>query len=165
MSNSKQNRKEAKRQLKRGPRPRERRRERSAPIDASFVKPDIRREIRYITQLAQTEDSRIVTVGNLVLFSTRTRDAWLLDPEDDFAVCLCREGEPQPFRIIDAPDTFVIEWTASFAIEGAEFIVQERSGSVVVIHGYPTVEISAACRGRSTRNESRLRLPSTDIDS
>jgi hypothetical protein len=165
MSNSKQNRKEAKRQSKRGPRPRERRHERSAPIDASFVKPDIRREIRYITQLAQTEDSRIVTVGNLVLFSTRTRDAWLLDPEDDFAVCLCREGEPQPFRIIDAPDTFVIEWTASFAIEGAEFIVQERSGSVVVIHGYPTVEISAACRGRSTRNESRLRLPSTDIDS
>ena len=54
--------------------------ERSAPIDASFVKPDIRREIRYITQLAQAEDSPIVTVGNLVLFSTRTRDAWLLDP-------------------------------------------------------------------------------------
>ncbi|MGZ3488076.1 MAG: hypothetical protein ACXVBY_14585, partial [Isosphaeraceae bacterium] len=64
------------------------------------------------------------------------------------AVCLCREGEPQPFRIIDAPDTFAIEWTASFAIEGAAFIVRERSGSVAVIHGYPTVEISAACRGR-----------------
>ena len=87
--------------------------ERSAPIGASFVKPDIRREIRYITQLAQAEDSRIVTVGNLVLFSTRTRDAWLLDPEDNFVVCLSREGEPQPFRIIDAPDTFTIEATAS----------------------------------------------------
>ena len=148
MSNSKKNRKEAKERLKRERQPRERRRKRSAPIGASFVKPDIRREFRYITQLAQAEDSRIVTVGNLVLFSTRTRDAWLLDPEDNFAVCLCREGEPQPFRIIDAPDTFAIEWTASFAIEGAAFIVRERSGSVAVIHGYPTVEISAACRGR-----------------
>jgi hypothetical protein len=38
-------------------------------------------------------------------------------------VCLCREGEPQPFRIIDAVDTFAIEWTAGFAIEGAAFIV------------------------------------------
>jgi hypothetical protein len=88
-----------------------------------------------------------LTVGNLVLFSTRTRDAWLLDPEDDVAVCLCREGKPQPFRIIDAPNNFAIEWTASFAIEGEAFVVQERSGRVVVINGYPTIEISAACRG------------------
>ena len=164
MSNSKKNRKEAKRRLKRELQGRERRREQSAPIDASFVKSDIRREIRYITQLAQGEDSRIVTVGNLVLFSTRTDDAWLLDPEDNFAVCLCREGERQPVRIIDAPDTFAIEWTASFAIEEAAFIVRERSGNVVVIHGYPTVEISAACRGRSTSNNFRLRSPSTDMD-
>jgi len=112
MSNSNKNRKEAKRRLKQELQRRERRREQSAPIDASFVKPEIRREIRYITQLAQAEDSRIVTVGNLVLFSTRTRDAWLLDPEDNFAVCLCREGEPQPFRIIDTPDTFTLEWAA-----------------------------------------------------
>jgi hypothetical protein len=148
MSNSKKNRKEAKRRLKRELQGRERRREQSAPIDASFVKSDIHREIRYITQLAQGEDSRIVTVGNLVLFSTRTGDAWLLDPEDNFAVCLCRAGEPQPFRIIDAPDTFTIEWTATFAIEEAAFIVREQSGRVVVIHGYPTVEIAAACRAR-----------------
>jgi hypothetical protein len=147
MSKSKQNREAAKQRLKRELKTRERRRERSAPIDARFVKPDIHREIRHIIQLAQAEDSRIVTVGNLILFSTRTRDAWLLDPEDNLAVCLCREGEPQPFRIIDAPDTFAIEWAASFRIEGAAFIVQERSGSVVVIHGYPTVEISTACRG------------------
>jgi len=143
MSNSKKNRERAKRRLKRERQPRER----SGSVAASFVKPDIHREIRYITQLAQAEDSRIVTVGNLVLFSTRTRDAWLLDPEDDLAICLCREGEPQPFRIIDAPDTFAIEWTASFAIEEAAFIVRERSGKVLVIHGYPTVEIAAACRG------------------
>ena len=165
MSNSNKKRKKAKRRLKRELQPRERRGERSAPVAASFVKPDIRGEIRYITQLAQAEDSRIVTVGNLVLFSTRTRDAWLLDPGDSFAVCLCREGERQPFRIIDAADTFAIDWTSRFAIDGAAFVVQERSGRVVAIHGYPTVEISAACRGRSASNAFRIRLPSTDIDS
>jgi len=153
MSNSKNNREKAKRRLKQSLQSRKRQSERSAPINARIVQPDIHREIRYITELAQAEDSRVVTVGNLVLFSTRTRDAWLLDPEGDYALCLCREGEPQPFRIIDAPETFAIEWTATFAIDGAEFIVHERSGSVVVILGYPTAEISAACRGRSIRND------------
>ena len=38
-------------------------------------------------------------------------------------VCPGREGEPQPFQIIDDVDTFVIEWKAGFAIEGAAFIV------------------------------------------
>jgi len=143
MSNSKKKREEAKQRLKR----KLLRRQRSAPINATFVRPDIHREIRYIIQRAQAEDSRIVALGKLVLFSTRTHDAWLLDSEDDFAICLCRDGEPQPFRIMDTPDTFAIEWTARFAIEGAAFIVQERSGREIVIHGYPTVEIAAACRG------------------
>ncbi|MCI0335627.1 MAG: hypothetical protein L0228_20655 [Planctomycetes bacterium] len=147
MSNSKKRREEAKRRLKREPQQREYRRERNAPVAANVIKPDIHREIRYISQLAQPEESRMVVVGNLVLFSTRSRDAWLLDLEDDFALCLCRDGEPQPFRIIDTPDTFAIEWTARFTIEGAEFIVQERSGRIVAMHGYPTTEISAACRG------------------
>jgi hypothetical protein len=161
MPNPKKNREKAKRRLKRKSQPREH----GAPGIASLVKLDIHREIRYITQLAQAEDSRIVTVGKLVLFSTRTRDAWLLDTEDDFALCLCRDGEPQPFRIFDTPDNFAIEWTATFAIEGAAFVVQERSGRVVVIHGYPTAEVAAACQGRSTSNDLRLRLPSTDSDS
>ena len=90
----------------------------------------------------------MVRVGNLVLFSTRSRDAWLLDVEDHFAIGLCRDGEPQPFRIVDSPDTLAIEWTARFTMDGAAFIVQERSGRVVTIHGYPVVEIAAACRGR-----------------
>ena len=142
MSNSKKKREEAKRK-----RELRRQRERSTLIDASVVKLDIPGEIRHITQLAQAEDARLVTLENPVFFSTRTRDAWLLDREDDFALRLCRDGEPQPFRIIDGPDTFAIEWTANFAIEEEAFVVQEHSGRVVVIHGYPTVEISAACRG------------------
>jgi hypothetical protein len=147
MSNSRKKREGARRRLKREQQPRERPHKGSAAIEARVVRPDIHREIDYITRRAQAEDSRIVTLGSLVLFSTRTRDAWLLDAEDHFAVCLCRGGEPQPVRIIDTPEAFAIEWTADFAIEGAAFIVHERSGRVVETHGYPTAEIYKACGG------------------
>jgi hypothetical protein len=42
-------------------------------------------EVRYIQQCAADHDGRVVTVGQLVLFSTETGDAWLLDPADQLA--------------------------------------------------------------------------------
>jgi len=86
-------------------------------------------------------------LGNLVPFSTRSRDAWLLDVEDQFAICLCRDGEPQPHRVLNSATKFTIEWTADFGIDGEAFIVRERSGRVISILGYPVKEIAAACRG------------------
>jgi len=112
---------------------------------ASFVELDIQSEIRYIIKLAQAEDSRIVALGDFVLFSTRTRDAWLLDPTDDLAACVCRDGEPQPLTIIDTPTQFGIDWPAKFDTRGETFVVYERSGRVVEIVGYPTAQIAAAC--------------------
>ncbi len=134
MSNSKKSRKDSKRRDPRG------------IANARVVRADIRREIAYITQLAQAEDARIVALGTLVLFSTRTRDAWMLDAEDNFALCLCRDGEAQPFHVIDTPTQFGIEWPAHFAIDGEVFVVYENSGRVVAIHGYPIAAIVAACR-------------------
>jgi hypothetical protein len=143
MSKPKKRRRESKARSERKPQLRSG----TAPSNARFCKIDIHREIEYVTRLAQAEDSRIVQFGNLVLFSTGTRDAWLLDCEDSFALPLCRDGEPQPVRILDAPHNFAIEWTSRFAIEGEAFVVLQESGRVVVIHGYPTAEISAACQG------------------
>src|SRR6266446_405213 len=40
-------------------------------------------EVRYIQRRAADHDGRIVTVGQLVLFSTETGDAWLLDPSGE----------------------------------------------------------------------------------
>lgn len=151
MSNSNKKCKKTERRSKRKQKARERRRRASAPVEARFVKPDIRREIRYITQRAQAGDSRIVTLGNLIVFSTVSRDAWLLDPEDNLAVRVCRDGEPQPVRIVDTPDTFAIEWAAQFSIDDSVFIIQERSGRIVAITGYPTAEIAAACRDWAAR--------------
>jgi hypothetical protein len=143
MSKSRKRHQESKARSKR----QQQRRAGGAASNARICKLDIHREIDYVTRLAQAEDSRIVTIGNLVLFSTRTRDAWLLDCEDSFALPVCRDGEPQPFRVFDSHDSFAIEWTARFEIEGDAFVVHEESGRVVVMRGYPTAEISAACRG------------------
>jgi hypothetical protein len=81
-----------------------------------------------------------------MVFSAGTRDAWLLDAEDGFALCLCRDGGCQPTRVIETADRFAIEWTARFAIEDGAFVVHEWLGRVVTIHGYPTIEIAAACQ-------------------
>ena len=45
-------------------------------------------EARYIQRRAADRHGRVVTVGQLVLFSTETGDAWLLDPSDQRAARL-----------------------------------------------------------------------------
>jgi hypothetical protein len=97
--------------------------ERQKGTVARFSQTDIHAEIGHITRLAQAGDSRIVTIGPLLLFSTRSRDAWLFDREDNFAICVRRDGEPQPFRVVDTAEQFGIEWTADFAIDGDTFVV------------------------------------------
>ena len=56
-------------------------------------------EVRYILRRAAEHDGRVVTIGQLVLFSTETGDAWLLDPSDQLAARLARDGDPEPFHI------------------------------------------------------------------
>jgi len=48
-------------------------------------------EVRYIQRRAADHDGRIVAIGQLVLFSTDTGDAWLLDRSDLLAARLARE--------------------------------------------------------------------------
>jgi hypothetical protein len=50
-------------------------------------------EVRHIQRQAAHQHRRIVTVGQLILFSTQTGDAWLLDPADRLAARLARDGE------------------------------------------------------------------------
>ncbi len=50
-------------------------------------------EVRYIQRRAADHDRRIVTIGQLVLFSTETGDAWLLDRTDFLAARPAPNGE------------------------------------------------------------------------
>src|SRR5439155_27244650 len=73
--------------------------------DKSFRLAD---EVRYIQRRAADYDSRIVTIGQLILFSTKTGDAWLLDPADQLAARLVREGESESIQIEADDITFAI---------------------------------------------------------
>jgi hypothetical protein len=103
-------------------------------------------EANYIIRRAQDNDARVVTLGPLILFSTETGDAWMLDPEDGLALCLARAGEAQPFTITETSANFSIEWKASYQIDGDVFIVTEWAGRTRSILGYPTAEILRATR-------------------
>src|SRR3982074_3037052 len=65
-------------------------------------------EVRYIQRRAPDYDGPIVTIGQLVLFSTETGDAWLLDPADRLAARLARDGGNQPIHIEETATTLAV---------------------------------------------------------
>ena len=100
-------------------------------------------EVRYIQRRAANRDGRIVTIGQLVLFSTETGDAWLLDPADQFAARLAREGQNEPVHIEETDTTFAINWKGRYRIEGAAFVYSDHdTGRVITILGYPIDELN-----------------------
>ena len=104
-------------------------------------------EIRYIQRRAAEYDSRIVTVGQLVLFSTQTGDAWVLDPADHLAMPVARDGEPLPAQMVETNKKFVIGWTGQYQIDGDAFVYADnKSNSVRAIFGYPTALMAQQSR-------------------
>jgi hypothetical protein len=83
-------------------------------------------EIRHIQRRAARQDGRIVTVGQLILFSTQTGDAWLLDKEDGLATPLARDGDPELVHIEETDANFTIEWKGHYRIEGGAFFYVDR---------------------------------------
>src|SRR6202030_4042323 len=75
-------------------------------------------EVRYIQRRAADYDGRIVTIGELVLFSTQTGDAWLLDPADRLAAKVARGGENETIHIEETDATFAIGWKGRYRLEG-----------------------------------------------
>jgi len=102
-------------------------------------------EISYIQEKAAAHDGRMVTIGQLILFSTDTGDAWLLDVTDQFANRLARDGDPEPIYLEETDTNFAIEWKGNYRIEGPAFIYADRdTGRVTTILGYPTQKIAEA---------------------
>jgi hypothetical protein len=100
-------------------------------------------EVRYIQRQAANQHCRIVTIGLLILFSTKTGDAWLLDPADRLAARLARDGESEPIHIEETDTTFAIGWKGRYRIEGPAFVYADNdSGRVTTILGYPTDQLA-----------------------
>ena len=102
-------------------------------------------EVRYIQDMAADHDGRVVTIGQLILFSTDTGDAWLLDVTDQLAIRLARHGDPEPIHLEETDASFAIEWKGHYRIEGPAFVYVDRdTGRVTAIPGYPTQKIAQA---------------------
>src|SRR6202007_107077 len=100
-------------------------------------------EVRYIQRHAANHHRRIVTIGQLVLFSTETGDAWLLDPADRLPARLARDGDSERIHIEETDTTFAIGWKGRYRIEGAAFVYSDDdSGRVTTILGYPTDQLA-----------------------
>ncbi|HYK91157.1 MAG TPA: hypothetical protein VE398_20470 [Acidobacteriota bacterium] len=103
-------------------------------------------EAKYIIGRAKHHDSRVVRLGQLVFFSTEKGDAWILDPEDELALCLARDGAAQKVKITETARNCSIEWNCGYEIEGDFFVVTEKFGRTKSIFGYPTAEIKRLSR-------------------
>ena len=102
-------------------------------------------EVRYIQDKAADHDGRMVTIGQLILFSTDTGDAWLLDVTDHLAARLARNGDPEPIHLEETDTSFAIAWKGHYRIEGAAFVYADRdTGRITMILGYPTQKIAQA---------------------
>ena len=75
-------------------------------------------EVRYIQNKAAEHDGRVVTLGPLILFSTDTGDAWLLDVADQLAAPLARDGDPEPIHLQETTTSFAIGWKGIIALRG-----------------------------------------------
>ena len=85
------------------------------------------KEIKYIQGRAAEHDGRLVTVGPLVLFSTQSGDAWVLDPSDQLAARLARDGDPEPIDLEETNTNFAIGWKGNYRIEGPPSCTQTET--------------------------------------
>ena len=100
-------------------------------------------EIDYIQGRAAEHDGRLVTVGPLVLFSTETGDAWMLDPSDHLAARVARDGDPEDIHFEETDTNFAIGWKGNYQIDGDAFVFIDRdTARVTTILGYPTRKLA-----------------------
>jgi hypothetical protein len=100
-------------------------------------------EVRDIQRHAAAHDERLVSVGQLVLFSTKTGDAWLLDAADHLAARVARDGDREAVHIEDTDTSVAVEWKGHYRIAGGTFVsVDRHSRRVTAIFGYPTQKLA-----------------------
>ncbi len=109
-------------------------------------------EIKYIIKCAGNFTTKIVSIGELILFCTESGDAWILDTDDNCALNLARDGEKLEFTAFDTPDQFLIDWKYSYLIENEKFMVIDHHGMARTIIGYPTQTINELIHKRKKLN-------------
>src|SRR3984893_4485301 len=100
-------------------------------------------EVRYIQRRAADHAGRVIRIGQLILFSTKTSDAWLLDPSDQLASRPAPDESPEPVHTVENNTTFEIGLKGHYRIEGPAFgYVDRDTGRTSPILGYPTHQLT-----------------------
>lgn len=114
---------------------------------ADFIDPaklSFTSEVEYIVGCALKGSCNLVRLKSCILFSSDDGDAWLLDADDNRALCLLWRGERQPVTIIEDEKTFYVEYDGVFDINGDCFRVSLENPQIGqrTIFGYPARDIA-----------------------
>ncbi len=123
------------------------RQSRGCSAKADFIDPAKRSftsEVEYIIGCALKGSCNLVRLQSCVLFSSDDGDAWLLDADDNRALCLLWHGERQPAKIIEDEKTFYVEYDGVFDINRGSFRVSSDNPKIGqrTILGYPADDIA-----------------------
>jgi hypothetical protein len=67
----------------------------------------------------------------------------MLDPSDQLAARLARDGDAEPIEFQETDTDFAIGWKGNYHIEGRTFVYADReAGRIITILGYPTAKIA-----------------------
>lgn len=85
----------------------------------------------------------VIGLAELVLFSSTTGDAWLLEAFSNGALNLMLDYEPADYRIAEDGERVEVEWRGSYQLRGTDFITDALSGAPRAVRGYSTEAIRA----------------------
>lgn len=103
----------------------------------------IQEAVEKAKEAAMAGKQMVGALGVLVLFSTSTGDAWLLEVTENDAVQLTSQRNDIAVVIDENPDTTEIEWSHTFAIQGDKFIVTSyKEKNETEYDAYPVQELA-----------------------
>jgi hypothetical protein len=103
-------------------------------------------------------------LGVFLLFSTSAGDAWLLEITESDCVQLARNGQRIDVPIDETPETIVVDWTHTFAMNERKLEVTSYEGKLVtILSDAPAGAIHGAIR-RIRRKHSPELLDRVHLD-
>ncbi len=100
-----------------------------------------------------------------VLFASGIGDAWLLEPDEQLAMCLVWQGERQTIGLRDDPDRVEVEWDGAYELLGDVFSIESQHPAIGVraIGGYPLGDVRPLLdQAQSTMKKAALVIGQLD---
>lgn len=113
---------------------------------AAAYRPVIRPAAEKAQQAASEKRQGIGALGVLLLFSTTSGDAWLLEITGGDALQLSDQGVALPVVIEENPETTEVEWSHTYALREGQFAVTSYKDKAEKVYAadYPVKEIDEA---------------------